>query len=358
MSIAKAKNYYIQHIKKKKNSRNTISSYSLNKKFIAGMATGTGAISGFALQSMQIQNRFNTIISTLNEQNAQLQNAVNQLTAGDFSLRNNGVRLAWQYEQGIVELGGRGTANWTSTQRDEILNYGRVRGMHGHHINDVSNHPKLQGDPDNIKFLSAEDHLRAHDGDWRNPTSGEMYNREAIMRRELFKGELGRFGLAILIGVGIGYAIASFDSKLTFKEKVLFAVEGGKVSSIGYLGGRVGGIFISALSSTEISQALQLAGIGASASIATSIFIFYKIKNTSGATIKAFQATSLNLAVSLTGVYIAYVANSLWGGTAGIVAGFLFAGIFIFYNHTQKRNLEKIVRDLQEYEIQLVQPVF
>lgn len=89
---------------------------------------------------------------------------------------NKAILLAWEREYRLV-LGGRGTRDWTEAQQRDILENGKAydeqnRAFEGHHMKSVEKYPRYQGDPDNIQFLSKEEHLDAHSGSWQNPTNG------------------------------------------------------------------------------------------------------------------------------------------------------------------------------------------
>jgi hypothetical protein len=100
------------------------------------------------------------------------------LNSSDYSLRDDAVREAWKYEQKNVELGGDGiTHSWTDSEKRELIETGRVSGYDGHHINDVSTYPELQADPNNITFLTKEEHILAHNGNFRNYTNGEVIDK-------------------------------------------------------------------------------------------------------------------------------------------------------------------------------------
>lgn len=109
-------------------------------------------------------------------------NSINEsnldLNSSDYSLRDNAVREAWKYEQKNVELGGDGiTHSWTDTEKRELIETGRVSGYDGHHINDVSTYPEMQADPNNITFLTKEEHILAHNGNFNNSTNGEIVDK-------------------------------------------------------------------------------------------------------------------------------------------------------------------------------------
>lgn len=97
--------------------------------------------------------------------------------------RNKAIRLAWEREQALVAE-GKGTRDWTKEQQQDILDpdKGKAyddngRAFEGQHMKSVAEYPEYQGDPDNIQFLTREEHLEAHKGSWQNPTNW-YYNPE------------------------------------------------------------------------------------------------------------------------------------------------------------------------------------
>ena len=69
--------------------------------------------------------------------------------------------------------GGIGMSrNWSDAEISELLLNGKVRGYQGHHMKSVKGYPNLAGDPNNIQFLTRLEHLRAHNGNFRNITHG------------------------------------------------------------------------------------------------------------------------------------------------------------------------------------------
>ncbi len=92
-------------------------------------------------------------------------------------VRRAAVRKAWAQERQLVVRTTRGTREWTRAEIQELLERGRVDGYHGHHINSVSSHPHLAGDPNNISFVTPDEHFELHNFNWRNPTSGPMLER-------------------------------------------------------------------------------------------------------------------------------------------------------------------------------------
>lgn len=85
------------------------------------------------------------------------------------------VREAWEHEKQLV-LEGKGTRDWTPDQQKSIIDKGKAydddgRAFEGQHMKSVAVYPEYQGNPDNIQFLTKEEHLEAHKGNWQNPTN-------------------------------------------------------------------------------------------------------------------------------------------------------------------------------------------
>lgn len=97
--------------------------------------------------------------------------------------RNKAIRLAWEREQKLVAE-GKGTRDWSQEQQKDILdpNIGKAkddngRSFEGQHMKSAAEYPEYQGDPDNIQFLTRDEHLAAHKGSWQNSTNW-YYNPE------------------------------------------------------------------------------------------------------------------------------------------------------------------------------------
>ena len=91
--------------------------------------------------------------------------------------RNKAIRQAWEKEQQLVRE-GKGTREWTKEQQQDILDpdKGKAyddqgRAFEGQHMKSAAEYPEYQGNPDNIQFLTREEHLAAHKGSWQNPTN-------------------------------------------------------------------------------------------------------------------------------------------------------------------------------------------
>ena len=91
--------------------------------------------------------------------------------------RSRAVKLAWEREQELIRE-GKGTRDWTIEQQQDILNpdKGRAyddegRAFEGQHMKSVNQFPEYASNPDNIQFLTRDEHLAAHKGNWQTPTN-------------------------------------------------------------------------------------------------------------------------------------------------------------------------------------------
>ena len=99
------------------------------------------------------------------------------MSKASFKERNKAIRLAWEREQELVAE-GKGTRDWSPDQQKDILDpeKGKAydengRAYEGQHMKSAAEYPEYQGNPDNIQFLTRNEHLEAHKGSWQNPTN-------------------------------------------------------------------------------------------------------------------------------------------------------------------------------------------
>lgn len=86
---------------------------------------------------------------------------------------------AWVNEVELVNE-GKGTRDWTEEQQLDIIVKGKAydddgRAFEGHHMKSVEQYPDYQENPQNIEFLTRNEHIEAHGGNFQNPTNG-YYN--------------------------------------------------------------------------------------------------------------------------------------------------------------------------------------
>ena len=104
-------------------------------------------------------------------------------------LARKAVLEAWKHEQQLVDE-GKGTYEWTREQQQSIHDVGIAYdengyAFQGHHMLSVEKYPEYQGDYKNIQFLSKDDHLKAHNGWYGNPTN--WYYDPKTGDKELFE---------------------------------------------------------------------------------------------------------------------------------------------------------------------------
>ena len=109
------------------------------------------------------------------------------------STSDKAIREAWSRERDLV-LEGRGTRDWTPQEQYDIITRGKAydengKAFEGHHMKSAEMHPEYQADPDNIQFLTRDEHYDAHGGDFRNETNG-YYDPETGITTELEDDEV------------------------------------------------------------------------------------------------------------------------------------------------------------------------
>ncbi|BCB02124.1 hypothetical protein [Bacillus sp. KH172YL63] len=330
--------------------------------------------------------QFDQIFTNLNERRQELHAKVSSLSHGDTSLRNEGVSIAWKYEQAEIKMGGQGTAGWSKGQRQEILDTGKVRGAEGHHINSVKDHPGEQANPDNIKIVkSKQEHLAEHGGDFRNPTEGELVDRNArledVNNQRVFKNELTGIGLAAAIGLGVGFTIGAIatlakhgvSSKSLMEAGVVGLKTGTESSALAVVNhGIVRGIgeaATTALAQTaserlgfalteNLLKMCNMAVVGAVSSIVFSAYVFIKLKWKGNTTSFALKQAGKTLGYSLGVLFISIVAQGIWGGYAGLIASLSIGILMTFYHFIKNKLFEKLLEEIRHFTINKVRPIY
>ena len=87
------------------------------------------------------------------------------------------VRQAWAQERKLVKATGKGSRDWTDSEKEQLRQTGKVKGYEGHHMKSKKAYPDYVDDPNNIEFLKGSEkdineHLDAHGGNYQNPTNG------------------------------------------------------------------------------------------------------------------------------------------------------------------------------------------
>ncbi len=319
--------------------------------------------------------------------------------------RSDGVNLAWDYEAADVKMGGKGSANWSKSERAEILEKrpdtvnkpkvvdgktqnpkSGVRGVEGHHQKNVADHPEHQADPDNIKFYkNRADHLeQGHDGNFQNETDAPTIDKDKMLKKtnskRVFKNELRGIGLAVAIGVGVGATIGFIatlaQSGVTPETIKLAAIEGGKsglesgaLALVGYgIGRTIGEIASRAVAETignlgititeNISKMINMGVVGALTITVFSAYQFIKLKINGVATKEALMQVGKQALFSLSLLAVSIAAQGIWGGPAGIIVSVSVGIILISYTVGKSVHDRHFAERIRVYMIDKCYPSF
>ena len=295
--------------------------------------------------------------------------------------RRDGVKLAWKYEKADITMGGKGASNFDAGQRQEILDKGKLSKYEGHHINSVKQNPDQQGNPDNIIMLEEHrnksgprDHFEAHNNNWRNPTRGELLDRDGMLKktnlRRVVKNELTGLGLAVAIGVGVGFTISFIVglaqagvSPENFEEVLINSAKGtvetGVMAAVGYSIGRGAAHVLQASGvdiASNIGKVLNMAVVGVLTIVVFSSYQFWKLKRAGMYTSDALNVVGRQAAFSLSILTVSIIAQGVWGGVAGIIVSTSVGLLFLTYSVVVSAHQRKVGNRLREFTIEQYQP--
>ena len=333
--------------------------------------------------------QFSEIYDNLNKIRNHYQQKVNDyLSSSNHTVadnyRDNGVELAWKYEKAEIEMGGKGTRDWSHEQKAELLERGRVRNVEGHHINDVCNNPSQQANPDNIGLLEehrdgrgVREHFDAHERNWRNQTEGELINRnerlDKVNSDRVFKNELTGIWTAVAIGLGIGFTLGFVvtlaQTGITIDSVKNAVIVGGKTSIEGALLGAanhaiirsIGELVNNSLQGTasslgltitdNITRMCNMATVGMLAIIVFSAYQFTKLKLLGYSTKECLLRVGKSAAFSAMVIMASITAQGLWGGHAGIIVSISIGIIVLSYKVAENKYNKKLAEKIQTYVI-------
>ena len=353
---------------------------------------------------LQSLNTFSTI-STTNSFNAQCNEFVTHL--GELSRRYNtsvrkavaldptytgsrskGVKLAWKYERADIEMGGKGSANWNKSQRQEIIERktGTVRGAEGHHQRNVVDHPEDQGDPNNIKFYkSKKEHLEeGHHGDFRNESDAPKIDKEAMLKRtnrkRVIKNEIKGAGIAAVIGfvsgASIGFIITIAQNGISPDALKDAAINGGKIGVegtafglINHIGTRlVGDIATNAMTgllsnfgieiTENITKACNMGIAGSIAIVTFSVYQFVRLKMNGSSTKDALCSVGKNAAISVASLAVTVIVQAAFGGPAALAVSIGIGAVMLSYSMYNIYHDKKLMSRIHCYTIEKSYPLF
>lgn len=364
---------------------------NLSSAYAGGLGAAAVAASGYqtANTTLQFNTQFHNYLNMLHAERDRISQKVAEGLADNLGYkgaRNDGVNLAWKYEKADVEMGGKGSADWNKAQRKEIKETGRVRKAEGHHGKNVADHPKDQGNPDNIKFYkSRKEHLeQGHGGDFHNESDAPYIDKDKMLKKtngkRVFKNELCGVGVAAAIGAGVGFtlgfAVSLAQSNVT-PESLKFALaEGGKDGAssgvqavVGYGIGRtlgqtaangLEGILSNAglVITDNISKMCSMGAVGSITIAVFSTYQFVKLLHNGMATKEAAVQVGKQALFSLSLLSVSIAAQGIWGGPAGLIVSISTGVLFITYSIADIVHQRHYSQYIREYMIEKCKPSF
>lgn len=286
--------------------------------------------------------------------------------------RAKGVTQAWAHEQFDLKMGGNGSRDYTLEQRAELLDRGKIRGLDGHHINSVGDNPSMQADPDNIVFVTRDEHFEAHKGNWQTQTSGKTIDRAEMNRRtnmrRVVKNELRGLGISAAIGFGVGVTISVImelsrtglqdaDIPLLLKRSLISGVETAGISSITYIVGRGTSYALENVFHLTPLATTNVLSVGAISSSIAVVYQVAKMKIMGMSQDEIYDVAGKQATVSMLSVALTSLATGLYGGVGGIVASIGFAVIYLGYNIGSNIHNRALNDKLRAYTVEQYRPV-
>ncbi len=339
---------------------------------------------GFGTITVSFNNQYNDFLNVLGTHKTELAQTVQtnlSQNPGYTGLRNAGVKLAWLYEKADIKMGGRGSANWSKAERDEILNSktGTVLGVEGHHQKNVVAHPEYQANPDNIKFYkSRQEHLqRGHDGNFQNKSDAPFIDKNKMLEKtnnhRVAVNEIKGASISAAIGFGIAFTISaivelarvgipSIEMDDFICRTLRIGIEGGIVSTAIYGTGRMVSIWLQNQGVdllTQMGALVNFAAVGAVSIVLVSIYQFIKRRINSVETSVALKEVGKQALFSLSVLAVSIMAQGRYGGYAGLIVSTSVGLVVLTWgivNTFHQRKLEKCIKQyaIEQYRALIV----
>jgi len=318
---------------------------------------------------------YSAFASALNTKRIQYRQHVDAQLAIDkgFSdYRSNGVGLAREYERADLIMGGNGSRNYTPEERAALIETGSAEGLDGHHINSVGEHRDMQADPDNIVFLTKEEHLEAHNGNWQNQTEGKLIDRNKMIRRtntrRVFHNELKGLGISAAIGFGVGVTISAViqlsltglkdaDLPLLMKRSLLSGVEAAAVTSVTYAVGRGAHYALGTLFNIGPSAFSYVLSVGALSAAVGVVYQLVRMRMMGVPKEVAYDIAGKTATVSLLSVALSALATAKYGLVGGTAASIAFTVFLLAFNVGKNIHDRVINEKISLFTIEQQRPV-
>jgi ElaB/YqjD/DUF883 family membrane-anchored ribosome-binding protein len=370
---------------------------NLSSAYVGGLSATALASSTYATASTTtgFNNQLNAFLDKFHaERLHDLQTL--DLTQMNKPARDRGVYRAWEYERADIEMGGRGSENWTDEECQQIKDNvsfesqtksrAGVRGAEGHHQRNAADHPEDQADPDNIKFYRSRDEhrMKGHNGKWQNESDKPKTDKDKMLKKtngkRVFKNELRGIGIATAIGVGVGFTIGfavSLAQSGVSPDSIKYAfVNGGKSglasgaqSLVGYgLGRTIGQVAAKAMEGVlsnlglEITDNLsKMCSMGTIGAITIAVFstvqlvrLIYKGVSVKEAAIQVGKQALFSLSI----LAVSIAAQGIFGGAAGVIVSVSVGVIFVTYSIAETVHQRHYSEELMICMIDACKPTF
>lgn len=344
-----------------------------------------------------IANRFNTEfrprIIELHCEQMKLNMEVNQKLSINPTYENHrskGVDLFWKYERLDVQMGGRGSINWTKSQREELLrepqstsDVPKVSGYQGHHKRNVAHYPKNQADAGNIVPLTPKEHFNAHKGNWRNKTEGAITDKHKQTQRRWrkrraeneFKGASIAAIIGFVTGASIGVIVTLAQNGISPDSLKDAAISGGKAGLegasfglINHIGARfIGDIATNAMTgllakcgikiTENITKACNMTVVGSIAIIVFSVYQFVTLKRNGISTKKALITVGKQCVISVATLSVTVIIQAAFGGPAALAVSIGIGAIMLSYSLYNMYHNKALMKEIHCYTIEKSYPL-
>lgn len=250
-----------------------------------------------------------------------------------------------------------------------------------HHKNSISNDHTQQNNPDNIAPLKKTDHENCHRNqegklDYRDPVKGDVLDRQRDLkianRKRVFRNELKGVGMAVAVGVGLGFSM-SFIAEAAIQgisgenlgtllsHSTEAGLEAGVISAVTYGAGRLTTELIQTLGvdiATKSGVMLNMAAVGAISLLVVSGISYARMRWHGTERREALAVVGKQMAVSGSILILSLIAQSAFGGLAGMLVSLSIGLIFLANGIMTARHENEVNLRLQEYTVAQYRPLF
>ncbi len=271
-------------------------------------------------------------------------------------------------------------SNLTAKQFKKLVN-NYCETTEFHHKTSISKDPTQQNNPDNIQPLKTSEHDNQHrnqDGKvvYKDPVEGELVNRQRDMKignkKRVFRNELKGLGMAVAVGVGLSFSMSfiaeaaiqgisgdNIDSLLSNSTKAGF--EAGGISAVTYGAGRITTEVVQKLGvdiATKSGVIVNMAAVGVISILVVSAISYARMRWNGVESTVALRDVGKQVAISGSILLLSLIAQSAFGGCAGMLVSLSVGLIFLGNGIITARHENEVNLQLQEYTVEQYRPLF